>query len=69
MKRKFFYTVTESLLAYSCTTSTLTNRPEKKLGENYKRILQAVFEQILEAEGYGNSSCTATYLPSLKLSK
>ena len=43
---------------------TLTNRMEKKLNGNYTRMLRAVFNKSLQ-----NSSYTATYHPSWKLSK
>ena len=44
-KRDFFQGVTVSLLRYGCTTWTLTQRFEKKLDENYTRILLAVLNK------------------------
>ena len=42
MKRSFFQAAVVSILLYGCTTWTLTKRLEKKLDENYTRMLRAV---------------------------
>ena len=68
MKRSFFQSAVVSILLYECTTWTLTKRIEKKLDDNYTRLV----EQYWTCPG-GNtpqsSSYTATYHPSRKLSK
>ena len=47
MKRSFFQATDVSILLYGCTTWTLTKRLEKKLDDNYTRMLQAI--QVLAA--------------------
>ena len=42
MKRSSFQAVVVSILLYGCTMWTLTRRMEKKLDDNYTRILQAI---------------------------
>ena len=42
----FFQTVALSILLYGCTTWTLTKRTEKKLDENYARILRGVLNKF-----------------------
>ena len=42
MKLGFFQAVVVSILLYGCTTWTLTKRLEKKLDDNYTRMLQAI---------------------------
>ena len=64
MKRNFFQAMVVSILLYGCTTWTLTKRTEKKLDGNYMKILNKSWRQHPQ-----NSSCTATYHPSGKLSK
>ena len=54
MKRSFFLAAVMSIL--------LTKRMEKKLDGNYTRILRAILNKSW------SSCCTATYLPSRKLS-
>ena len=44
-KRSFFQAVIVSILLYGCTTWTQTKHMEIKLDSNYKRMLQAVFNQ------------------------
>ena len=41
-----------SVLVYGTTTRTLTKYLEKKLDENYIRMLSCCFEQLLEAAPY-----------------
>ena len=65
MKRSFFQAAVVSILLSGCTTWTLTKRMGKKLKGNYTRMLRA----ILNKSWRQSSSCTATYLPSRKLSK
>ena len=63
MKRSFFQAAVVSILLYGCTTGTLTKRMEKKLDG---------CEQFWTSPGNNtpqSGSCTATYLPSRKLSK
>ena len=43
MKHSFFQAAVISLLLYGCTTWTLTKRMEKKLNDNYSRMLRAIF--------------------------
>ena len=68
MKRSFFHAAVASILLYGCTTWTLTKRLEKKLDDNYTRMLRA----ILKSPG-GNTpqdtNCTANCLLSRKLFK
>ena len=45
MKRSFFQTAVVSILLYGCTTWTLTKRPEKKLDDNYTRMLWAILNK------------------------
>ena len=42
MKRSFFQAAIVSILLYGCTTWTLTKRMEKKLDDNYTRMLRAI---------------------------
>ena len=42
MKRSFFQAAVVSILLYGCTTWTLTKRLEKKLDDNYTRMLRAI---------------------------
>ena len=42
MKRSFFQAAFVSILLYGCTTWTLTKRLEKKLDDNYTRMLRAI---------------------------
>ena len=64
IKRSFFQAAAVSILLYGCTTWTLTKRLEKKLDGNYTRMLRAILNKFSQG-----TSCTATCLPSLKLSK
>ena len=41
IKHSFFQAAVVSILQYGCTTWTLTKRMEKKLDDNYRRMLQA----------------------------
>ena len=68
MKCSFFQAAVVSILLYGCTTWTLTKRMEKKLDGNYTRMLQAILNKSWRQHPQ-NSSCTATYHPSRKLSK
>ena len=63
IKSSFFQAAVVSILLYGCSTWTQTKRMEKKLDSNYTRMLRAVLNKSW------NSSCTATYHPSRKLSK
>ena len=63
MKRSFFQAAVVSILLYGCTTWTLTKRLEKKLDDNYKRILRVILNKSW------STNYTDTYLPSRKLSK
>ena len=45
MKRSFFLAAVVSILLYGCTTWTLTKRLEKKLEDNYIRMLQAILNK------------------------
>ena len=45
MKRSFFHAAVESKLLYGCTTWTLTKRLEKKLDDNYTRMLRAILNK------------------------
>ena len=68
MKHSFFPAAVVSILLYGCTTWTQTKRLETKLDGNYTRMLRA----ILKSSGGNtpqNTNCTATYLPSWRLSK
>ena len=42
MKSSFFQAAIVSVLLYGCTTWTLTTRMEKRLDDNYKRMLRAI---------------------------
>ena len=46
MKRSFFKAAVVSILLYGCTTWTLTKRLEKKLDENYTRMLRAILNKF-----------------------
>ena len=45
MKRSFFQAAVVSILLYGCTTWTLTKRMEKKLDENYTRMMRAILNK------------------------
>ena len=45
MKRSFFQAAVTSILIYGCTTWTLTKRLEKKLDDNYTRMLRAILNK------------------------
>ena len=45
MKRSFFQAAVVSILQYGWTTRTLTKRLEKKLEDNYTRMLQAILNK------------------------
>ena len=45
MKRSFFQAAVTSILLYSCTTWTLSKRLEKKLDDNYTRMLRAILNK------------------------
>ena len=45
MKRSFFQAAVVSILLYGRTTWTLTNRLEKKLDDNYTRMLRAILNK------------------------
>ena len=45
MKRSFFQAAVVSILLYGCTTWTLTKLLEKKLDENYTRMLRAILNK------------------------
>ena len=44
-KRSFFQVVVVLILLYGCTTWTLTKRLEKKLDDNYTRMLRAILNK------------------------
>ena len=45
MKRSFFQAAVILILLYGCTTWTLTKQLEKKLDDNYKRMLRAILNK------------------------
>ena len=45
MKRSFFQAAVTSILLYGCTTWTLTKQLEKKLDDNYTRMLRAILNK------------------------
>ena len=45
MKRSFFQAAVVLILLYGCTTWTLTKRLEKKLDNNYTRMLRAILNK------------------------
>ena len=45
IKRSFFQAAVVSILLYGCTTWTLTKWLEKKLGDNYTRMLRAILNK------------------------
>ena len=45
MKHSFFQAAVMSILLYGCTTWTLTKRMEKKLDDNYTRMLRAILNK------------------------
>ena len=45
MKCSFFQTVVMSVMLYRCTTWTLTKQMEKKIANNYTRMLQAILNK------------------------
>ena len=67
IKRSFFEAAVVSILLYRSTIWALTKRMQKKLDINYTRMLRA--ELSPGGNTPQNSSCTATYHPSRKLSK
>ena len=67
-KRSFFQAAVVSILLYGCTTWTLTKRMEKKLDGHYTRMLRAILNKSWR-QHLTKPKCTATYLPSRKLSK
>ena len=46
MKRSFFQAAVVSILLYGCTTWTLTKRLEKKLDDNYTKMLRAILNKF-----------------------
>ena len=66
IKRNFFQAAVVSILLYGCTTWTPNKRMEKRLDGNYTRMLYWASPGGSTPQ---NSSCTATYHPSRKLSK
>ena len=46
MKRSFFQAAVVSILLYGCTTWMLTKRLEKKLDDNYTRMLRAILNKF-----------------------
>ena len=46
LKRKFFQTVTVSVLLHRCTTWNLTKFTEEKLDKNYARMIPVVWKKI-----------------------
>ena len=64
----FFQTALVSVLQYGCTTWALIKHIEKKLDGNCTRINELYWRNP-GCNIQRNNSCTATYLPSLKLSK
>ena len=45
MKRSFFQAAVVSIVLYGCTTWTLKKRMEKKLDDNYTRMLRAILNK------------------------
>ena len=45
LKHSFFQVAVVSILLYGCTTWTLTKRQEKKLDDNYTRMLRAILNK------------------------
>ena len=45
MKRSFFQAAVTSILLYGCPTRTLTKSLEKKLDDNYTRMLRAILNK------------------------
>ena len=45
MKRSFFQAAAMSILLYGCTIWTLTKRVEKKLDDNYTRMLKTILNK------------------------
>ena len=68
IKCSFFQTAIMSILLYGCTTWTLTKRMEKRLDSNKTRMLRAILNKSWGKHST-NSSYTATYHPSRKLSE
>ena len=68
MKRSFFQAAVVSILLYGCTTLTLTKRLEKKLDDNYTRMLRAILDKSWRQHPKRHNY-TAICLPSRKLSK
>ena len=64
MKRSFFQAAIVSILLYGCTTWTLTKRMEENLDGNWKQFWTSPSGNIQQS-----TNCTATYIPSRKLSK
>ena len=67
-KSSFFQAAVVSILLYGCTTWKLTKLMERKLEGNYTKLLRAIFNKSWRNTPQ-SMSCTATYLPSRKLSK
>ena len=65
IKRSFFQAVIVSIRLYGCTTWMLIKHIEKRLHGDYKRMLRA----SPGGNTLQNSSCTATYHSSRKISK
>ena len=64
MKRCFFHAAIVSILLYGCTTWTLTKRMEKKLDDNYTRMLRAILnrsrgQHLTKKQLYGHLSLIA----------
>ena len=62
----FFQTVIVSVLLYECTTWSLTKSMEKRLDDNYTRILLTVSNKSRTHQQ--NNSWITTFLPSYKRS-
>ena len=70
MKHSFFQAAVMSILLYGDTTWTLNKRMEKKLDDNYTRMLQAILNKSSPWGSIPQSrSCTATYQTSWNFSK
>ena len=49
IKRSFFHAAVVSILLYGCTTWKLTKRMEKKLDDNYTKMLRAILNEFWRA--------------------
>ena len=67
IKCRFYQAAIMSILLYGCTTWMLIKCLEKKLDGNYTRMLWAIVNKSWN-NPLENSSCTATYHSSQKLS-